>query len=309
VGEAVDAVFAAVDALTSANPDATLAEVRSFTGAALSRDPTAGLVGVLTGTGGRIASVCSGLADLTERTRSRVLGSLAHYSSGAEWYHPVADVLDMVVRIKPGRFLAGVEDAYLLRLDLSSIHDEHVRAVAALRGELHPVGADRLARIAAAMAPPTPVPANTCMLAPPDGAAGEAVPEPRRQALIDEVVAAGHKISPPDVVHIARAPDGRVVWLERGDDRSGLSHILRSGRIGDFARRGVAYADIPGLAVRAVTQGRWLGQVRDGADAYDVDLGGGRSTSVVVVVGSNGYIVTVRPVSAEEMDVLQQGGR
>jgi hypothetical protein len=98
------------------------------------------------------------------------------------------------------------------------------------------------------------------------------------------------------------------VWLERGDDRSGLSHILRAGRIGDFARRGVAYADIPGLALRAVTQGRPLGQVRDGGVAYDVDLGGGRHTPVVVVVGSNGYIVTARPLSVDEMDVLQQGG-
>jgi WXG100 family type VII secretion target len=308
VHRSADAVFAAVDRLTSANTDATLAEMRRFTRAALSTDPTSGLVGVLAGTGGRIASACSGLADLTERTRGRIRDTVVHYASGDEWYHPVADVLDVFVRFKPGRFLATAEDAYLLQLALSSIHDEHVRAVASLRGELHPAGSDRLARIATAMAPPTPVPADTCMLASPDGGAGEAVPGAQRQALVDEVVAAGHKISPADVVQIARAPDGRVVWLERGDDRSGLSHILRAGRIGDFARRGVAYADIPGLALRAVTQGRPLGQVRDGGVAYDVDLGGGRHTPVVVVVGSNGYIVTARPLSVDEMDVLQQGG-
>jgi hypothetical protein len=100
-----------------------------------------------------------------------------------------------------------------------------------------------------------------------------------------------------------------VVWLERGDDRAGLSHILRAGRIGDFFRRGVAYADIPGLPVRAVTQGTWLGRVRDGGDAYDVDLGGGRSAPVVVVVGSNGYVVTARPLGVDEVDMLQRGGR
>ena len=82
---------------------------------------------------------------------------------------------------------------------------------------------------------------------------------PQRQALVEEVVAAGHKISPADVVQIARAPDGRVVWLERGDGRAGLSHILRAGRIREFTECGVAYAEIPGLAVRAVTHGTRLG--------------------------------------------------
>ena len=274
---AVDAVFAAVDALVAANPDATLAEMRRFTGAALSDDPTSGLAGVLAGTGGRIASACAGLADLTEHTRGRIRDTVAHYASGDEWYHPVGDVVDAFVRFKPGRFLASVEDAYLLRLDLASIHDEHVRAVAALRGELHPAGADRLARIATAMAPPTPTPMNTCTLASPAGAVGEAVPEAQRQALVEEVAAAGHKISPADVVQIARAPDGRVVWLERGDDRAGLSHILRAGRIRDFTDCGVAYAEIPGLAIRALTHGTRLGTVRNGGEAYEVDLGGGRS--------------------------------
>lgn len=306
VHRSADAVFAAVDTLTAANADATLAEMRRFTRAALSTDPTSGLAGVLAGTGGRIASACSGLADLTERTRRRIRDTVVHYASGDEWYHPVADVLDVFVRFRPGRFLASAEDAYLLQLDLSSIHDEHVRAVASLRGELHPAGADRLARIATAMAPPTPVPADTCMLASPDGGAGEAVPGARRQALVDEAVAAGHNISPADVVQIARAPDGRVVWLERGDGRSGLSHILRAGRIRDFARRGVAYADIPRLAVRAATHGTWLGQVREGGDAYDVDLGGGRSVKVVVVVGSNGYIVSAYPLGARTESLLEK---
>jgi hypothetical protein len=175
-----------------------------------------------------------------------------------------------------------------------------VRAVESLRGELHPAGADRLARIATAMAPPTPVPANTCMLTSPTGATGAPVPEAHRQALIAEVVAAGHKISPAEVVQIARAPDERVVWLERGDDESGLAHILQPGRIANFADRGVALADIPGVAMRAVTEGRRLGSVRDGGVAYELNLPGGRSTNVVVVVGSNGYVVTARPLGNEE---------
>jgi hypothetical protein len=296
----VGRVFAAVDGLVQANPDRVLQEMRRFTRAGLSDDPTSGLSGVLAVTGGRVASACTGLADLTERTRSRILATAAHYTVGGEWYHPLGDVLDMVVKVRPGRALTAAGDEYLLNLELSAIHQEHVRAVESLRGELHPAGTDRLARIATAMVPPTPVPANTCMLTSPTGATGAPVPEAHRQALIAEVVAAGHKISPAEVVQIARAPDERVVWLERGDDESGLAHILQPGRIANFADRGVALGDIPGVAMRAVTEGRRLGSVRDGGVAYELNLPGGRSTNVVVVVGSNGYVVTARPLGNEE---------
>jgi hypothetical protein len=40
--------------------------------------------------------------------------------------------------------------------------------------------------------------------------------------------------------------------------------------------------------------------VRDGGVAYELNLPGGRSTNVVVVVGSNGYVVTARPLGNEE---------
>jgi WXG100 family type VII secretion target len=296
----VQQVFATVDGLVQANPDRVLQETRQFTRTSLSNDPTSGLTGVLAVTGDRVASACTGLADLTERTQAKMLATAAHYAAGEEWYHPLGDVLDVVMKARPGRALAAAGDEYLLNLELSAIHEEHLRAVESLRGELHPAGADRLARIATAMVPPTPVPANTCMLTSPTGATGAPVPEAQRQALTAEVLAAGHKISPAEVVQIARAPDGRVVWLERGDEESGLAHILQPGRIANFADRGVALTDIPGVAMRAVTEGRQLGSVRDGGVAYELDLSSGGSTKVVVVVGSNGYVVTARPLSSEE---------
>lgn len=286
----------AVDMLVAASPDTAVAQVRRFTDETLSDDPTSGLIGVLGGTGGRIASACDGFADVTERTRSRILATVAHYTGGEEWYHPVADVIDSLVRFKAANAIAAAGDAYLLDLDLSAIHDEHVRAIDAVRGELHPAGADRLARLATATVPPVPVPANTCAVRSPDGPAGDLVPEAQRQALIAEVVAAGHKISPNAVVHVARAPDGRVVWLERGDGRTGLSHLLRAERIARFADVGVAPTDIPGLAVRAILEGRPIGRKGRDGTIYDVDIGGGRRRDIVVVVGSNGYIITAYPV-------------
>jgi hypothetical protein len=150
------------------------------------------------------------------------------------------------------------------------------------------------------MVAPRAEPANTCAVRPPDGPPGAALPEAQRQALIAEVAAAGKKISPTDVVHIARAPDGRIVWLERGDARRGLTHLLRAGRIADFVRHGVAPADIPGLAVRAVVEGEPRGRVGREATAYEVDIGGGRTTMIAVLVGSNGYIVTAYPLRSPD---------
>jgi WXG100 family type VII secretion target len=296
--EGAQRIFAAVDRLAQANPDRVLQEVREFTRNALSTDPTSGLTGVLAGTGGRIADACDGLADLTERTRDRLLDAVS--GSDQQWYHPAGDVLDAFLRFKPGRVLAAAGDAYLLELNLSTIRDDHVRAVESLRGELHPAGADRLARIATAMVPPRPEPANTCLLVSPAGVVGAPVAEAQRQALIDEVTAAGHKISPAEVVQIARAPDGKVVWLERGDQRSGLSHILRAGRIANFVDRGIPPSDIPGIALRAVTEGRFVGQVREGGAAYEVGLADGRRSTVVVVVASNGYVVSARPLGSND---------
>jgi hypothetical protein len=171
-----------------------------------------------------------------------------------------------------------------------------VRGVASLRGDLHPAAADRLARIATAVVPPTPTAATTCAVTPPPGPAGAATPEAERRALIAEVVAAGHKITPNAVVHIARAPDGRVVWLERGDGRTGLSHLLRAERIARFVEVGVAPTDIPGLAVRAILEGRPVGRKGRDGTIYDVDVGGSRHRDIVVVVGANGYIITAYPV-------------
>jgi hypothetical protein len=312
--DTVHRMFGALDGLVQAGPDLALREMRRFTRAALSDDPTSGLTGVLAGTGGRIASACEGLADLTERTRARLVDTLTRYAGGQEWYHPVADAVDLFVRFRPGTVIATAGDAYLMRLDLATIHDDHLRAVDRLRVELDPAGADRLARIATAMAPPKPVRANTCALAAPDGAPGEPVSEAQRQALVAEVAAGGGRIDPAEVVHIARAHDGRPVWLARGNGNAGLQHLLRAQRTLAFLDQRVAPAEIPGLALRALAEGPPIGRPtrkdaaedaelrrrgREPAFVYRVGAGGGRTITMVVVKAPNGFIVTAYPFSKQ----------
>jgi early secretory antigenic target protein ESAT-6 len=316
---AVWQAFAAVGGLVAANPDPVLADMRRFAGAALSDDPTSGLTGVLAGAGDRIASACEGLATLTERTRGRIVATITYYAGGEEWYHPVADVLDLLVRFRAAHAIAAAADAYLLDLDLSAIHDDHVRAVDSLRGELHPAAADRLARIATAMAPPRPVPADTCAVTPPDEPAGAPVPEAQRAALIAEAAAVDPRATSAEVVQIARGWDGRPVWIPRGNAKSGLQHLLRAERILAFLDQGVAPADIPALALRAVAQGPPIGrskrkdeqeeeksrrQGKEPGFVYSVDIGGGRRRNIVVVRTTTGAVLTAFPFPRKKPEPL-----
>jgi hypothetical protein len=197
-----------------------------------------------------------------------------------------------------------------MNLDLTAIHDDHVRAVGYLRGELDPAGADRLARIATALAPPRPVRADTCVLTSPAGATGDPVPEAQRQVLVAEVAAGGGRIDPAEVVHIARAYDGRPVWLSRGNGGAGLQHLLRAQRTLAFLDKRVAPTEIPGLALRALAEGPPIGRPRprnveedaalrrrgrEPAFVYRVGVGGGRTINMVVVKAPNGFIVTAYP--------------
>ena len=311
--DTVHRVFGAVDGLVQAGPDLALREMRRFTRAALSDDPTSGLTGVLAGTGGRIASACEGLAELTERTRARIVDTVTRYAAQEEWYHPVADVVDLFVRFRAGTAIAAAGDVYLMNLDLTSDprRPRPRRGLPARRAG--PGGADRLARIATAMAPPRPVRADTCVLVSPAGATGEPVSEAQRQALVAEVGAAGGgRIDPAEVVHIARAYDGRPVWLSRGNGRAGLQHLLRAQRTLAFLDKRVAPAEIPGLALRALAEGPPIGRPkprnveedaalrrrgREPAFVYRVGVGGGRTINMVVVKAPNGFIVTAYPFS------------
>jgi hypothetical protein len=144
----------------------------------------------------------------------------------------------------------------------------------------------------------------------PEGAAGAPVPEAQREALIAEVAANSDRITPADVLQIARGWDGRPVWIARGNERGGLQHLLRPERILAFLDQGVAPADVPGLALRAVAQGPPIGRSRrkDAAEderlrrqgkepgfVYSVDIGGGRRRNILVLRATNGFVVTAYP--------------
>ncbi|WP_330437878.1 WXG100 family type VII secretion target [Micromonospora sp. NBC_00821] len=130
------------------------------------------------------------------------------------------------------------------------------------------------------------------------GAGDSGTPKPRpgrgeRQELLDELSQAGIKHNPEQIVAIGRNRDGKIVFLETGNDRAGLAHIT-SRHADDFAKVGVPEEKIPDLVFTAVTRGEVVGTQRT-RPIYEV-LFEGRTYKLAVSVGNNGFIVGANPV-------------
>ena len=112
--------------------------------------------------------------------------------------------------------------------------------------------------------------------------------------LIQTVQDNGATISPERVTWIRKLDDGRIVWLEQGNDRSGLEHIVASH--GDqFQTKGVPLADIPAVLADAIESEPVL--VFDSGEAIYSVSHGGNTFHVLIAVGDNRYIVTAHPIS------------
>jgi filamentous hemagglutinin len=115
------------------------------------------------------------------------------------------------------------------------------------------------------------------------------------EALIQELEQLSLKFTRPSIISIVRAPSGKVVWLEKGTEESGLQHILE-GHAQDFANKGIPAADIPDVIMNAITRGTVVGPSGANGVVYETVVGGQR-LYLLVVTGNNGYIVTSHPIS------------
>ena len=120
------------------------------------------------------------------------------------------------------------------------------------------------------------------------------------KALIDEVIANGEKISPDKVVLITRDPTGKIVWLEEGNARSGLQHIIEQHGH-EFNDKGISNDDIPNYVLEAVYQGNVVGaQGKRNPRAIYEFVYNGQTQRIAVQVASNGFIVSANPKSMKE---------
>jgi hypothetical protein len=115
---------------------------------------------------------------------------------------------------------------------------------------------------------------------------------PTRQSLLGELAQQGVRHTPENVVAIARDASGRVVFLESGNARAGLQHIVQEHGA-QFAQRGITEAQIPDAVMAAATRGRQVG-MQGTRPIFEVEFNG-QTQRIAVTVGDNGFIVGANP--------------
>jgi len=122
------------------------------------------------------------------------------------------------------------------------------------------------------------------------------------EKLIGELIENGEKCNPDDVIGITKTSDGKIIWLETGTERAGLTHILTVH--GDqFAQRGIDNNSISNYIMDAVSQGKIVGYQgkKDSPRPIYEFVYNGEIQRVAVQIGSNGFIVGANPRSMEDV--------
>ncbi|WP_223533549.1 filamentous hemagglutinin N-terminal domain-containing protein [Pseudomonas sp. GL-RE-20] len=114
-------------------------------------------------------------------------------------------------------------------------------------------------------------------------------------SLLDELTANGVKFTPENVVATTRSSNGKVVFLETGNSKAGLQHIIEEHG-SQFAQMGVSEAQIPSVVMKAVSEGKLVGYQGSGAGRpiYELTING-QQQRIAVTVGDNGFVVGANP--------------
>ena len=113
-----------------------------------------------------------------------------------------------------------------------------------------------------------------------------------RSVLIKELAKNGVKHNADDIVDIAKSQSGTTVFLETGNSKSGLTHILEK-HADDFVKSGIKKEDIAKVVMDAATNGKQVG-MQGTRPIYEVIYNGAKK-NVAVTVGKNGFVVGANP--------------
>ncbi|WP_218846922.1 hypothetical protein [Psychromicrobium silvestre] len=114
--------------------------------------------------------------------------------------------------------------------------------------------------------------------------------------LMSELEAQGVKFNAEKIVNIFRDPHGKVIFLEEGNNASGLQHILNKHGT-QFAAEGISEGEISSAIETAITQGKIVGTQGKGVTPriiYEY-IFNGEIHKMAITVSGNGYIVGINP--------------
>lgn len=118
---------------------------------------------------------------------------------------------------------------------------------------------------------------------------------PTRDELLKELAANGVKHDPDKVILIGKNGDGKIIFLESGNAKAGLQHVM--DHADQFADIGVPREKVGQFVFDAATTGKIVGYQGKGAGRPIFEfLFEGQPYKVAVTVGNNGFIVGANPV-------------
>ena len=112
-----------------------------------------------------------------------------------------------------------------------------------------------------------------------------------------------------DIIAVTKTRDGKLVWLETGNPKSGLEHTITT-HADDFANTGVSQDQIIDLVMEALNKGEIVGYQGNGQGRpiYEVIFNGDKR-KVAIMVGSNGYIVGANPRPIEQAEFMHEDNK
>ena len=112
-------------------------------------------------------------------------------------------------------------------------------------------------------------------------------------SLLNELANSGVKCNINDVIKITKTADGKLVWLENGNSKAGLEHIIQHAD--QFAAKGISSDKIPDFIMHAIKDGKVVGTQRT-RPIYEV-MYEGKLQRVAISISNNGFIVGANPKS------------
>ena len=113
-----------------------------------------------------------------------------------------------------------------------------------------------------------------------------------------ELEKSGHKYSIDDIIFIAKDEQNKLIWLERGNEKAGLMHIIINHKTDFENALGIKENEIALYLYNVITNGKLLdlkpSKASNGEDRiYEFD----GNYYTFVAMGNNGFIVTSFPFS------------
>jgi hypothetical protein len=121
--------------------------------------------------------------------------------------------------------------------------------------------------------------------------------EAEKSIFIAELQAKGIKCNPNDIIEIGYDMNEKLIFLEKGNEKAGLTHII-DRHSEDFGGIGVEIGEIADVVFEAAIKGTSLGQqgIKLTREIFQI-IHNGEKKNIAITISSNGFIVGANPSS------------